>query len=119
MFISDILFGMPVLKKITFLSLRQPEPLPDFDSLHFHTLIVALGSEVPGNLKLLRYVLPREHGFPPVDTEVFYHRDTPVEGEWWIHLPAKEREQIFAEGRTPRIVPVGKWNWEIEAEGKI
>ena len=119
MFTSDILFGMPFLKKITFLSLRQPKPLPDIDSLHFHNTIVSLRGAVPEKLKLLRYVLLKEHDFPPVDTEIFYHRDTPVEGEWWIRLPLKEREQIFAEGRTPRIVPVGKWDWEIEAEGKI
>ena len=54
---------------------------------------------------------------PPGKIEIFYHRETPLDGEWWMRLPQDEGEQMFAEGRTPRIVPVGKWDWETEVEG--
>ena len=59
--------------------------------------------------------LNQVHGNSYGDVEVYYHRQTPVDGEWWMRLPQNEREQIFAEGHTPRVVPVGKLDWEIEA----
>ena len=75
----------------------------------FQTFVGSPGRNVSANLKLLRYM--------PQKT-VFYHRETPLDGEWWMRVPADEGEQIFEEGRTPRIVPVGQWDWEIEAEQK-
>lgn len=77
------------------------------DGTEFQTFVGSLGSKVSANLKLLRYM--------PQKT-IFYHRETPLDGEWWMRVPADEAEQIFAEGRTPRIVPVGQWDWDIEAE---
>ena len=79
----------------------------------FEGFIKSLGETVPANLKLLRYV-SQSHDTPPRETKVFYHRETPLDGEWWIRLPADDSGQIFAEGRTPRIVPVSQWDWEIE-----
>lgn len=118
MFASYLLCGTSTLKKITFLSLKQPQPLLDFDSLRFQTFLGSLGGGVSANLKLLRYMpLNQVHDHPPGKIEIFYHRETPVDGEWWMHLPQSEGEQIFAEGRTPRIVPVHKWDWETEVEG--
>ena len=90
--------------------------MPDFDSAHLHAFLVSLGSKVPENLKLLRYV-PIKRGHKD-QTEVYYHRQTPVEGEWWMRFPQYDCEQVFKEGRTPRIVPVGKWDWETEVTEK-
>lgn len=58
------------------------------------------------------------HSPPFWDIEVYYHREKPVGGDWWMQLPQYERDLIFAEGRTPRIVPLGKWNWEIGGDKK-
>lgn len=116
MFISCFSCGTSTLKKITFFSLKQPQPLPDYDTAHFRALIASLGDKVPANLKLVRYMpLNQVHRHPYGDIDVYYHRETPVEGNWWICLPSEEREQIFAESRTPRVVSVGKWDWETEA----
>lgn len=116
-FASCFLSGAPALKKITFFSLKQPLPLPDFDTAHFCTFIASLGSQVRANLKLIRYMhLNQVRCYPFAKIEVHYHRETPVDGDWWMRLPWEECEQIFAEGCTPRVVPVGKWDCEIEAE---
>ena len=112
MFASCFLCGTQTSKKITFLSLKQPQPLLDFDSTHFRTFIASLSDKVSANLKLVRY-MPLD---PSGDIGVYYHRGTPVHGEWWLPLPPNEGEEMFAEGRTPCIVPVGKWGWEIESE---
>ena len=109
---SCFLCGTRTPKKITFLYLKQPQPLRDFDSTQFHAYIASLGDKVSAKLKLVRYMALDCHG----TTEVYYHRDTPVHGEWWLRLLPDEREEIFAEGRTPRIISVGKWGWEMEAE---
>ena len=91
--------------------------MPESDSTVFHTFIRSLGSKVPANLKLLRYIsLSQVHNDLHSRADIFYHRETPLDGEWWMRIPADEGDQIFAEGRTPRIVPVGQWDWEIEAE---
>ena len=83
----------------------------------FQAFIGSLGSKVSANLKLLRYIsLSQWHNGLIRRVEVFYHRETPYDGEWWMRVPADEGEQIFAEGRTPRIVPVSKWDGETEAE---
>lgn len=111
-FASCFLCSTGPLKKITFLYLKQPQPLRDFDSTQFHAYIASLGEKVSANLKLVRYMALDSYG----EIEVYYHRDTPVHGEWWLRLPQNEREEIFAEGRTPRIVPVGKWGSEMEAK---
>ena len=91
--------------------------MPDSDSAVFQTFIGSLGSKVSANIKLLRFV---SQSLWPIGltrkANIFYHRETPCNGEWWMRVPADEGEQIFAEGRTPRIVPAGQWDWEIEAE---
>ena len=111
MFISCFLCDASTLKKITFFSLRQPHPLPDYHTAHVRALIASLGDKVPANLKLVRYMPPDpQYRHPCEKIEVDYHRETPVEGNWWMGLPSKEGEQIFEEDRTPRIVPVGKWD---------
>lgn len=116
MFATIFLWATTNLKKITFFSLKQPKPLPDFDTAQIHALLASLGDSIPANLKLVRYMpLIEMHSQSYWDIEVYYHRETPVDGEWWMQLPRGKREQIFAEGRTPEIVPVGKWNWETEA----
>ena len=91
--------------------------MPEPDSMVLQTFIRSLGRKVPANLKLLRYIsLSQVDDDLPSRADVFYHREEPLDGEWWMRVPADEAEQIFAEGRTPRIVPVGQWDWEIEAE---
>ena len=112
MFASCFLCGTQTPKKLTFLSLKQPQPLLDFDSTHLQGFITSLGDSVSANLKLVRYMPLDPHG----NIEVYYHREAPVHGEWWLRLPPNEGEEMFAEGRTPRVVPVGKWGWEIESE---
>lgn len=112
MFASCFLCGTQTPKKLTFLSLKQPQPLQSFDSTLFRTSIASLGDNVSANLKLVRY-MPLD---PSGNIEVYYHRETPVDGEWWLRLPQDESEKMFSEGRTPRIVPVGKWGWETESE---
>ena len=91
--------------------------MPDPASAMFQTFIGSLGSKVSANLKLLRFISQSQwlNGLTR-KANIFYHRETPYNGEWWMRVPADESEQIFAEGRTPRIVPVGQWDWEIEAE---
>ena len=111
MFASSCLCRSSTLKKITFL----PSKLLDFGRTHFSAFIASLRDNVPVNLKLVRY-MPLD---PQGDVEVYYHRETPVHGEWWLCLPPNEGEEKFAEGRTPRIVPVGKWDWETEAERNL
>ena len=108
---------MPSLERITFLPCEDLRLIPKHDSAVFQTFIVSLGSKVSANLKLLRYMsLSQMYGGQPNGANIFYHRETPLDDEWWMRVPADEAEQIFAEGRTPRIVPVGQWDWEIEAE---
>lgn len=111
-FASKFLCGMSTPKKITLLSVDQGCPLFDYDSEIFHTLVESLRSKVSANLKFLRYrPLSRVHN-PLRKTQIYYHRETPFYREWWYPLPDEECEQDFAEARTPRIVPVGKWDWE-------
>ena len=113
-FISCFLCGPRSPKKITFFSLEQPQPLSNFDTAHLHDFIASLGERVSTDLKLVRYMpLTRAQERPCEKTEVNYHRERPVDGGWWMYLPLYEHEQIFEEGRTPDIVPVGKWDWEI------
>ena len=112
MFASCFLCGTQTPKKLTFLSLKQPQPLLDFDSTHLQGFITSLGDSVSANLKLVHYMPLDPHG----NIEVYYHREAPVHGEWWLRLPPNEGEEMFAEGRTPRVVPVGKWGWENESE---
>ena len=107
---------MPCLKRITFLPWEQFPPITVLDNAVFQTFIGSLGSKVSANLRLLRYI-PQSHVHDGLrNKNIFYHRKTPLDGEWWLRVPADEGEQIFAEGCTPRVVPVGKWDWEIEAE---
>ena len=103
---------MPSLKRITFLLPKKVQP----DSATFQTFIESLGKKVSANLKLLRYMSESQTYDHLRNRAFFYHRETPLDGEWWMRVPADEGEQIFAEGRTPRVVPVGEWDWEIEAE---
>ena len=110
MFASCFLCGPPTLKKITLFSLRHSRLQVAFDSVRFHDFIAPLGDRIQANLKLVRYMpLGRAFGFPHGDIEVYYHRDSHVDGEWWLSLAKDERDPIFAEGGTPRIVPVGNW----------
>lgn len=89
--------------------------MPQPDKPMLQIFIGSLGSKVSANLKLLCYTSERKAYDDLPNKTIFYHRETPVDGEWWMRVPADEGEQIFAEGRTPRIVPVGQWDWEIEA----
>lgn len=115
-FASEFLCGMPTLKKITLLSDDQFPSLFDWDSVLFHKFVESLGRKVSTNLKYLRYrPLIRKNDPLWRKTHIFYHRETPLRGKWWIPLPDKDCKQIFAEGRTPRIVPIGKWDWETKA----
>ena len=118
-FASHFLCGRPSLKKVTFLSPKQPQPVLNFDSAVFHAFVGSLGDKVLPNIKLLRYI-PLIIGpeSEPARVKTFYHRETPLYGEWWIHLPADESERIFAEGLTPRIYPVSKWDWETGSKPK-
>ena len=107
---------MPLLKRITFLRCEHFPSFSELDNAVIQTFIGSLGSKVSANLKLLRYI-PQSHVYDSLpDKDIFYHRETPLDGDWWLRVPADQGEQIFAEGRTPRVVPVGKWDWEIEAE---
>ena len=98
------------MKRLTLFSLEQPGALPDFDTAQCFALIVSLGDKVSAKLKLVRCISLEKQ------THVFYHRESEVDGTWWMHLPPNEDQEIFAEARTPRVIPVGKWDWEIEAE---
>lgn len=117
-FASCFLLSTTALKKITFFSLKQPRPLLDFNSGDFWPFLASLGGKVSVNLKLIRFMpFHQIYGRPRAwETEIYYHRVTPVDGEWWIRLPLEEGEKIFSEGSTPRIVPVGKWDWEKKRE---
>ena len=100
----------------------QSPPLPNFISESFHKTILSLNRQIPASVRLLRYKPPNQllHHYCSCrlhwDIEYYYHLESPLDGEWWMPLPPSEGELIFAEGRTPRLVPVGKWDWETQAK---
>ena len=111
MFAYCFLCGPPTLNKITLFSLWHSRPQVDFHSVRFHDFIAPLGDLIQANLKLVRYMpLDRAFSYLHSDIEVYYHRNTHVDGEWWLSVAKDERDRIFAEGGTPRIVPVGDWD---------
>lgn len=118
-FASNFLCGMPTLRKITLFTADQRPYLYNSDSVLFHNFVKSLGGTVSANLKFLRYV-PLDRIDDPLRsrTQIFYHCETPLYGKWWIPLPDEVCEKVFAEGRTPRLVPVGKWDWETNAARK-
>ena len=38
-------------------------------------------------------------------TYVYYHRQTPMFGKWWIQMVDREGEWMYEEDRTPCIYP--------------
>ena len=107
-FMESFLPNVPHLRKITFLSLDRPSGLHDFDAPTFHQFIDSLGDLVPSTLKHIRYchLSPRCYTGEFRESDVYYHRLTPVDGEWWLLVEGKEGEDLFKEGRTPQIVHV-------------
>ena len=85
-----------------------------YHSVGFHDFVKSLGSEVSGKLKLIRYMDMKwmDEDGRYRKSQVCYHRDTPIDGEWWMNIATDDAEQIYTEGCTPEIVPVPKWDWE-------
>ncbi len=89
------------------LGLNRPFGKVDLNPLELqkHTM-EPLGHRIPSHLNLVRYrglhiYTQRGHY---ESTRYFYHRDTPVDGSWWMSVPDDEEgAKMFDEGLTPRI----------------
>ena len=106
---------------MTFRSLNYVNPSwVRFDAPKLHHFLVSLGDKVSSTLRLIRYrhLHPDAHKGETSRTDVYYHRQSPANGEWWLCINGEEGERIFEEGRTPRLVPIGKWDWETEEEAE-
>ena len=106
------------MKKITLFFMKHTSALHNFNGVHLDTFVASLGNAAAAKIKFLRCmpVNIKTKEYLSEDIEVCYHREEPVNGDWWMRLARDQRDQMFAEGRTPRIYPVGKWDWETAAE---
>jgi len=103
------------LRKITFLSLHLPSGYNGtsrngfaFNAPNFHQWIISLGDQVPQTLRYLRYrhLLSKPYQGERQESTVWYHRQEPKDGNWWIKLDEGEGEKMFEEERTPQIWPI-------------
>lgn len=114
-FEQDFLPNVPsTLRKITFLSLHLPGGYNGIDrnDLAFNApclqdWIVSFEDRFPQTIRYLRY----RHLSGPYQGErqkatVWYHRQEPKNGGWWLELDEYEGEMMFEEERTPHIWPV-------------
>lgn len=71
-------------------------------------------AKIPATLNYVRYMeLTTElDAGRDYKSHVFHHREIMDCGECWTELEGDEVETMFEQGGTPRIVPIGKWNWE-------
>ena len=105
---------MPHLRRITFQSLSRPcthngHQLHNFDAEKLIKYVKPLGHQISPSLRYMRY-LPlvnkwRGHGRMGGRTYVYYHRQTPMFGKWWIQMVDREGEWMYEEDRTPCIYP--------------
>lgn len=116
-FTSSLLCSTKNLKRITLFCLNQNPRLQDPNGVHLRPFVPSLKNRAAANVKHLRCMATKHEVYqcPWEYTEVYYHREQPVGDDWWMRLESNHCDTYFAEGRTPRIHPVGKWDWETVA----
>lgn len=103
-FLGTFLPTLPHMKKITLLSLSRPEPLSSFDAWQsfFPVLNLHSNCRIPSTLKYIRYCgLPNSDG--RTRSLVYYHRENPVNGMWWLAIRGREGRRVYEDGTTPSI----------------